>query len=380
MPALQEITTKEANGFYKKEFTLQSRPIRIYVGDGREKIDVAGEYTTSAGSTDFDVVIEFDTLFTPMAGSVIPENQRWTEYQSGNTRILNNHPDQHMRNSSQASTQNITEIANAKMPDDPISIERYTASVSEITQDEKNILGDDFNRGTPIVALRAGYPMTKEMGYEESKMVLVDAKRLNGVADKSKLALGLRFVGTKEEILAKLHAADGKFVNADPALATGSTQLGILLWLLAESIPVSDFQAFSIASAQQGLALLDGAVNDLREQGQNFSFNVVTAGVHPELTAGEHPYYIKTSDGQYAVGDGGDWLDLTLPPQHRKRWVSEVTQDHITLLQQAYPEEDFTSVLSVGALVTLDLILSLQSRFNQIQSMVFGSIFKKENN
>jgi len=234
----QAIIIPEMRGFKGKDFTLQDQTIKVLSGNGEEKIDVKDEYTTSAGSTEFDVIIEFDQLFAGLAGNRVPEDQMWKEFQTGSAKVLNNHPDPTIRTQSEAHTDNITRIANdpSLPPTNAQAQQAYSKSVQALTHLAKAELGSDAEESTPIVALRAGFPMTEHMGFSKDKMVLVDAKRLNGRKDKTKLALGLRFVGNKEEIMAKLKAANGKFINADPALATGSTQLGILLWMLAEGI------------------------------------------------------------------------------------------------------------------------------------------------
>lgn len=195
------------------------------------KIDVSKEYSTSAGPLEFDVVIEFGNLYKEMAGSTIPSEKRWTGYVNGDARIMTHHENLDIAKFVNKSCEQITDIAQSSTPQDPLAVEAYGKLVNKLTELEGREVSEEIKDATPIVALRAGLPMTEALGYSKDDMVLLEAKRLNGLTDPDKLALGLRFVGDREEMIEKLKDANGKFLNADPALATGSTQLGILLWL-----------------------------------------------------------------------------------------------------------------------------------------------------
>lgn len=364
----------------RKPFQLGKNEIVIRESIGPKRIDVSKEYRVSAGSTEFDVVIEFGHLYREMAGSKISEGERWTDYQNGDARILANHPEKHVAESVTTACETITHIAKTDSVNDPIAVDSYSRLVNALTLTEGNEVSQEIEGSTPIVALRAGYPMTKALGFSDNDMIMLDAKRLNDKKDSTKLALGLRFIGDKAEIMKKLKAANGNFVNADPALATGSTQLGILLWLLSNDVDVKNFTALSIGAAQQGLQMLNTSVEALRAQGRNFSFNTVSAGLHPELTAGEHPYYIKTKDGDYAVGDGGDFLDLVLPGELRKRWAETVTAAHITELSSLCPSVHWEDYLSEGENVVLPLMVKVQQLINKSSKEVIfvGGVFQKE--
>lgn len=364
----------------QSRFSLQGRNIIVRERSGEKRIDVANEYRTSAGPLEFDVVIEFGDLYKGMAGSTIPVGDRWTGFQHGDARIMAHHSNDNISGTVKKGTEQITDIVQSSPYQNPLAVGAYGKLVNKLTELEGREVKDEIKRATPIVALRAGLPMTEALGYNKKDMVLLEAKRLNGRTDPNKLALGLRFVGSKEEIMNKLKQANGKFVNADPALATGSTQLGILLWLLSNKIDVKNFTALSIGAAQQGLEMLNSSAEELRHQGYKFSFNTVTAAIHPSLTAGDHPYYIKTAKDEFAVGDGGDYLDLLLPPELRKRWSEVATQANIDQLSKDRPEITWNEWISSGEEVNLNLMVAIQQVLNisHKRDVWVGNIFKKE--
>lgn len=344
----------------EKPFNLKGGEIFVHKAIQPQGIDVKDEYRTSAGDTTFDVVIEFEHLYKDIAGQTIPKQKRWTEYQNGDALVLANSPEMQTRIEIDQLTTEITTLANASSHLNAISVADYSHDVQQIAHLEKEVVKDELKGATAIVALRAGLPMTEALGFKLDEMVLMDAKRLNNLKDPNKLALGLRFVGDKDDILKKLKAANGKFVNADPALATGSTQLGILLWLLSEGMEVNNFTTLSVGAAQQGLEMLNDVVEELHEQGNTFSFTTVSAGIHPTLTTGEHPFYIKTDSDDFAVGDGGDFLDLLLPPDLRKRWGKRINEGQIAELIQLCPEIVWSSYCKVGDEITLEIMKEIQ--------------------
>jgi hypothetical protein len=349
---------------------------------GVKRIDVSRGYRTSAGPLEFDVVIEFGNMYKDMAGSTVLSEKRWKDFQHGDARIMANHSNSYTAGAVSKQCELIADIVETSSPQDPQGVKWYSESVEQLTKWEKKEAGREIEEAVPIVALRAGLPMTEALGYKKEDMVLLEAKRLNGIADPNRLALGLRFVGNREEIMEKLKKANGKFLNADPALATGSTQLGILLWLLSNKIEVSSFTAFSIGAAQQGLEMLNQSVQELRDEGHTFSFNSITAGLHPTLTAGEHPYYIKTEEDRYAVGDGGDYLDLLLPPELRRRWGDKITRAHLNALNAAC-KEDITKKnpwIEEERGIDLETMCAIQRLLNSYghHKVLTGDIFKKE--
>lgn len=230
-------------------FSLNKQAIIVREA-GANRIDVSREYRTSAGPLDFDVVIEFGNLYMDMAGSTVPIPSRWTKFQNGDARIMAHHPKEDIARLVKKGSEQITDIVDTSSTQNPMVVHEYGKLVKALTKFERIEVKDEIEGATPIVALRAGLPMTEALGYNKEEMVLLEAKRLNGLNNSNKLALGLRFVGSKEEIMKKLKKANGKFVNADPALATGSTQLGILLWLFSNKIDVKSFTALSIGAAQ----------------------------------------------------------------------------------------------------------------------------------
>jgi len=363
----------------QSHFSLQKRDIIVRERIGEKRIDVANEYRTSAGPLEFDVVIEFGDLYKDMAGSTIPVGKRWTTFQNGDARIMFHHSNEDIAGPVKKGSEQITDIVQTSSYQNPLAVGAYGKLVNELTEVLGREVKEEIKGATPIVALRAGLPMTEALAYNKKDMVLLEAKRLNGLNDPNKLALGIRFVGNKEEIMKKLEKANGKFVNADPALATGSTQLGILLWLFSNKIVVKNFTALSIGAAQQGLEILNATAQELRDQGHQFSFNTVSAGLHPTLTAGEHPYYIQTAKGKYAVGDGGDFLDLLLPPEFRKRWPERITQAHIDALKEKCIEGNWESIKE-GDDVTLANMVEIQQilNANNKKDVLVGNIFKKE--
>lgn len=109
----------------------------------------------------------------------------------------------------------------------------------------------------------------------------------------------------------------------------------------------------------------------------------MTAGLHPTLTAHTsttHPYYIQTEKSEYAVGDGGDFLDLLLPPELRKRWAERVTQEHVDALVLASEGKWEGDSVEVGQEVTLNGMATIQYVLNRISkgNVLVGNIFKKE--
>lgn len=377
MPSLLEVRNMSA----EKPFNLKGREIFVRKAPSREGIDVSKEYRTSAGSLVFDIVIEFGDLYKDMAGSTIDKINRWKDFQNGDALVLENSPQPEIRSEVDKITSEITTLANASSHLNAISVTDYSNDVKRLTKMEKEIVADEIEGATPIVALRAGMPMTEALGFKQEDMVLMDAKRLNSLDPEhpNNLALGLRFVGDKDEIMQKLKAANGKFVNADPALATGSTQLGILLWLLSEGVEVNSFTALSIGAAQQGLEMLNTVVKELHEEGgYKFGFSTVSAGLHPTLTSGEHPFYIKTASGDFAVGDGGDFLDLLLPPELRKRWGERINGEQIEALYKLCPQVEWESYCKIGDEITLDIMYKIQHALldRQIETPV-GELFQQ---
>lgn len=357
-------------------FVIQKREIRVRKAITSHGLDVSGEYTSSAGSLQFDVVIEFGDLFSEIAGTTIPNNDLWKEYTKGHATLLENSRDELIKKEAQSETAEITTLANASSHFNAISVFHYLQSIKKLVEREKQVAGEKLKDATALVALRAGLPMTDAFGIHQNDMVLMDAKRLNHIKDSNKLALGLRFSGDKKYILEKVSNAKGRFINADPALATGSTQLGILLWLLSEGVSISSFTAFSIGAAQQGLHLLNTAVDELHSQGHSFSFDVIAAGIHPTLTTGEHPFYIKTKSGDFAVGDGGDFLDLILPIDLRKRWKEKIEKKDLENLAQLCPQENWSAQYRVGDIVTLENMYLIQKKLldHKIETPV-GELF-----
>lgn len=375
---LKEVRTQHS----EKPFNLKGREIFVRKAPSKEGIDVSKEYRTSAGSLVFDIVIEFGDLYKDMAGSTIAEADQWKKYQNGDALILANSPEGLIKEEVGHITTEITTLANASSHLNAISVFDYSNDVNRLTEMEKEVVKDEIKGATPIVALRAGMPMTEYLGFKQEDMVLMDAKRLNSLDPEhpNNLALGLRFVGDKDEIMKKLNAANGKFVNADPALATGSTQLGILLWLLSEGVDVKNFTALSIGAAQQGLEMLNDVVEELHQQGNQFGFTTVSAGIYSTLTEGKHPFYIQTTTGDFAVGDGGDFLDLLLPPELRKRWGERISEEQLEELRTLCPQENWTNFCNAGDEITLDLMHKIQHRLlmeYKIEKPV-GEIFKQK--
>jgi hypothetical protein len=153
-----------------------------------------------------------------------------------------------------------------------------------------------------------------------------------------------------------------------------------LLWLLSEGVDVKNFTALSIGAAQQGLEMLNDVVEELHQQGNQFGFTTVSAGIYSTLTEGKHPFYIQTATGDFAVGDGGDFLDLLLPPELRKRWGERVSEEQLDELRTLCPQENWDTFCHVDDEITLDLMYKIQHQLlmeHKIEKPV-GEIFKQK--
>lgn len=114
------------------------------------------------------------------------------------------------------------------------------------------------------------------------------------------------------------------------------------------------------AGTQQGTRLLLQLRDIVGEKGTDLSINCGRLG--NILSGPPHPYYLLTNEGDFMVGDGGDWGDLGLPPEYRTRWPGELSQDHIEKLNSLIPGGlEVLDEVNEGAKVDYDLVVELRN-------------------
>ncbi len=359
---ISEKTPIEINKIRPETLKLLGHEIKVYSAPPGHRLDTSKIARVSRGNGVFDVFINVGKLFVDrgMLDSCIPENELWPDYKHDHVTNLQQSPDANVRSAVDQTLTNHIASVNASGSTyylDPIEIATFRQNLQKIVELEKDIDGGNKGNTFPIAIARAGIPMTSMLGFQQDEMLIIDAKRLNLVKGIGKIGIGKIGIGLRlpnnislQDLIKLLQ--NQSVLLADPALATFSTHLGFLSFCIANGINLNGFNCLAMVSSQQGLQLGNEVLDEI---GMN-NGHIITAGIYPRLTGGEHPYYIQTANKKFAAGDAGDFSDLLLPPGdgYRKVWPDVIASEQIKKLLKNFPEINWNQYLNRS--VTLDLI------------------------
>jgi len=124
-----------------------------------------------------------------------------------------------------------------------------------------------------------------------------------------------------------------------------------------------DIRITGIGATQQGLDLMNKFLDNFLE-GTNKEYSIRIAKLFYALSGGEHPYYIQTLKGSYAVLDGGDFADLLLSPEQRTVWNNPFTPE---MIQELKDKTGVTQnqldglIIKIGEIVSLEQAIELRN-------------------